>query len=346
LTEFDDPFPIDNKTPLFAHECAGMYEDDEVPSGHESPKHDLMRDYDPEKMDLNDPTLERFPSNREDIIDTVRKLEGGLNEDQASFEGVPPSPVVGPSGRRDSDVVGELLTAVPVSTSPVASRGSRRHDLQKSPFGSISSDWSSAVSLHSISEAEEADDHSPPVIFKPSHASKPWDHSARAANSDDDEGVSMKARSALLNSAKVPGEDVSPKTGPVDASGSKVSNISDTLPKLDTDGMAESENSRSHTPGADTPETVNDENPRIVINPSTIDVQDNTVAKSSAVDAGSSSQVTKRGPTGERVSTPSSNRSPRITGSKSNWFMAFLRVLFVDWIGGLIARLRGARRKM
>ena len=34
-------------------------------------------DIDQDNIDVNDPTLERFPSNREAIIDTVLKLETG-----------------------------------------------------------------------------------------------------------------------------------------------------------------------------------------------------------------------------------------------------------------------------
>jgi len=71
---------ISNQPPLFAHEALGMYDDasnDVVEDHHRDSKVLEDEDIDQDDIDVNDPTLERFPSNREDIIDTVRKLETG-----------------------------------------------------------------------------------------------------------------------------------------------------------------------------------------------------------------------------------------------------------------------------
>jgi hypothetical protein len=71
-----------NQPPLFAHEAVGMldpvsYGEDIVEDARCHSSHSEDKDIDLDSIDVNDPTLERFPSNREAIIDTVRKLETG-----------------------------------------------------------------------------------------------------------------------------------------------------------------------------------------------------------------------------------------------------------------------------
>jgi hypothetical protein len=188
-----------------------MPEEDQVSEVHEDqdddgynddePSPDYASEYDPDNIDLNDPTLERFPSNREEIIDVVRKLEGGLNEDQSDVEGlVPPSPIVGPSGPQNHDMLGDFLVSSPVVASPIiAGRGSRLLGLPgRSSLGSISSDRLSAASLGSISEAEEEetegdDELSVPIILTP----KPGKHQSKddvtSPTREDDEGIVMRS---------------------------------------------------------------------------------------------------------------------------------------------------------
>ncbi|KAB5570647.1 hypothetical protein GE09DRAFT_1218069 [Coniochaeta sp. 2T2.1] len=210
---FDDPSVPDNKAPLFAHECVGMelYEGDDPidpldeeqhsPEYEEDRRPSTVYDAD-EDIDLNDPTLEKFPSNREEIIDTVRKLEGGLNEDRSDVDGlIPLSPVVGPSGPQNHDLVGDFLVSSPAVASPIMPRGSgsgsRLLGLPRASLGSVSSDRSSALSLGSISEAEEAGNEdeavAPPILSTP----KPRQHplakeDPKSPTSDDDEGIVMK----------------------------------------------------------------------------------------------------------------------------------------------------------
>ncbi|KAK3302101.1 uncharacterized protein B0T15DRAFT_541953, partial [Chaetomium strumarium] len=144
---------------------------------------------DPDTIDPNDPTLERFPSNREEIIDTVRKLETGLEADQASFEGSPHSPVINPSRRGTEDITGDFLIAPPqVPSSPSTRRNSKR-----SPRGSFGS-ASGKLSLHSISEAEEpaAEEGSfrPAVVFSNPLKARP--EQLKLPAGDEDEGVAFR----------------------------------------------------------------------------------------------------------------------------------------------------------
>lgn len=193
--DHQDEYVADN-SPLFSHECVGMYEPDEAPGGDEEDESVLhateVQDFDPHKVDLNDPTLEHFPSARDDIIDTVRKLESGLPVDHASFNGKYPSPVVNPSRRGTEDITGDFSLAPPSTSSPPTQRPPK-----KSPRGSIGS-LNATASLHSISEdeepgeelAEEESTSRPTVVFSNPLKAKP--KYLRLPASDEDEGVALR----------------------------------------------------------------------------------------------------------------------------------------------------------
>lgn len=87
-----------DSAPLFAHECAGLYEDDEIPGADDigGPTKSNGQIHGHSREDFDDPTLEKFPSTKEEIISAVRKVETGLNEDHTSVSGVPPSPMFHP----------------------------------------------------------------------------------------------------------------------------------------------------------------------------------------------------------------------------------------------------------
>lgn len=198
--ESDDFVQDQITTPLFAHECVGMHQIGGDTERHGSRDHDddTSADYcDSYTIDPNDPTLERFPSNWEEIADTVRKLEGGLNEDHATIDGKPLSPVVSPVAPRrlSCDPAADLVSS-PVTVSPVAQRKSRHLEVPRSPHGSVSSDRSSALSLHSIPEAAEAgieeEDEAYPAILEWDAARVPRADAARSCSSEESEGVVMK----------------------------------------------------------------------------------------------------------------------------------------------------------
>jgi hypothetical protein len=193
----DEEGYIADKSPLFAHECVGMYEPQEEAVEDEEDEGGLhateTQDFDPNKVDLNDPTLERFPSARDDIMDAVRKLESGLPTDHASVDGKYCSPVINPSRRGTEDITGDFSLGPPPAPSPPTQRAPK-----KSPRGSIGS-ANATASLHSISESEEpseepaAEEESPfrpavvfsnPLKAKPKHLNLP--------TSDEDEGVALR----------------------------------------------------------------------------------------------------------------------------------------------------------
>lgn len=185
------------RAPLFAHECAGIYEDDVHDPDHpvdERTHHHPAggRDYDPDLYDLNDPTLERFPSNRDEIMDTVRKMESGLGADQTSVEGVPPSPIVG-SIPKNENFPEDSSTSPP--SSPIAPRSNKRLRVQRLSQGSTS-DKSSIVSLTSIAEGEEHREihgkERPAVVMRKYPSDNLKSANLKDLDSEEDEAVVMK----------------------------------------------------------------------------------------------------------------------------------------------------------
>ncbi|UKZ80696.1 hypothetical protein TrVFT333_008459 [Trichoderma virens FT-333] len=140
----------DLKTPLFAHECFGAYEFVDDALDHDALDDSKIRrdsrqglaEYDIDDADINDPTLEQFPSDKSSIFNTLRKIQSSLSEDQAIIDDPQPSPRL--DGRRSSvDSDDSVLSAG--SLSPVTAR--RRENRMSS-----SGRNRSLVSLGSIAE--------------------------------------------------------------------------------------------------------------------------------------------------------------------------------------------------
>ena len=324
-------------------------------------------DSDMNGIDLDDPTLEPFPSNREDIINEVRKIETGLDEDQALFEGAPLSPVIGPASRRATeDPVSDLLLS-PIPVSPVLPRVVRRSETSKSPRSSAISAHSSTASLQAIAESEEVNELGPrssPVVFwsTPKMPSSP-----EPPSSDEKEGVVVKEN---VKTGKTEGEDTglptpnatpSPDQSAPQTPPRKTHNDDKTTTKDANDDL----NEPAQKVGTASTNVNQNESPRIVIETAE---QVETAAKkpdrqesasgsngflegssaSGAVLGIDSGQLRKRvvededdDATSETGLLPASRPPER----RGNWFTAFFRLIFVDWIGGFISKLCGGRRK-
>ena len=384
--------------------------------------HRHTRDYDPDDLDLNDPTLERFPSNREEIFDTVRRIETGLNEDRASFEGLPPSPIFG-TGRRSSDGSGDRVSLSP-SASPTVPRAGGRLDIPRGSQGYETPERSaSMVSLQSIVEEtavdDEEDEH--PLVLRPSPLAKSKPTLEPPA-SDDDEGVEFGETKKSPKSGDVspsgyltpdraaspapPDSPIEPAPNtalpiPVTESGDE-----DTVRSLEENGSTEvlKENIKAESPSivvhqAEPPEMKNGN----ILSPfqgpsgtsgtsnhddasaptSKADQEPHAAERShddgmeeaegkqsrtrsregghgtgttSGADAATTSgrdttvtgSLTKRqaSESAERATTPTSVHSTGMDAAKrGTWFQAFFRLVFVEWIGGLINRLWGGFRK-
>lgn len=311
LTDQDEY--IADKSPLFAHECAGLYESDQeaMPADIETRDHaeaaEPMEDADSSKVDLDDPTLERFPSGLDDIMDTVRRLETGLQMDE-SFDAGSPSSVFNPSRRGTEDITGDFVLTAPSSSSPVASRGSKGKDVPRSPRASLSGPASG--SLHSIEEAEEPTGEEeaglpPAVVF--SNPMKPKPKHLKLPSSFEDEGVSLP-------------DGVSPRT--VKPEHRRIVMPEGSPPPEDAGKSGDTESARQPIGGLAT-------------------------ASSIAVEsAGDSEQLRRRGAQEDPPKPPDSVHLTGLQARKGGgWIRAFLRLLFVDLIGGLFRRLTGGKRK-
>jgi hypothetical protein len=93
---FDSPdtgTPQNERAPLFAHEAVEPYQGNPQECSHEDES--AVTD-DSEDIDINDPTIEKFPRDRPSILQQVRSAETRLGEDETRFECSPASPVLTP----------------------------------------------------------------------------------------------------------------------------------------------------------------------------------------------------------------------------------------------------------
>jgi ATP-dependent RNA helicase MRH4 len=199
------------KMPLFAHECLGAYdfgddaEYDSSMNANSSPKQTskvkTMRDKTAE-LDVNDPTLESFPSDRGSILGTIRSIQTHLGEDQTHLDDIPSSPRVISSRRTSLDSNDDLCLS-PASFSPTITR--RRDSRPSHSFGRTRS----AVSLGSIEEEPKPSPNKqskgPPIVSLPNPNSKDKVFGQKSPPSEEDEAVVMKT-SEVKPSAKTSGE--------------------------------------------------------------------------------------------------------------------------------------------
>ncbi|KAM0559582.1 hypothetical protein ACHAPJ_004106 [Fusarium lateritium] len=196
----------DLKAPLFAHECLGAYgfgddeDHDAAPIAGDSPgrhsiaksKHDKVAD-----IDVNDPTLEKFPSERGSILDAIRTIQTHLGEDHTHLDDIPSSPRVVSSRRTSLDSNDDMCLS-PASLSPTATRR-RESRPSYSGFGRSRS----AVSLGSIEEepkpSPDKQPQGPPVVSLPNPNSVSKTVGLKSPPSEEDEAVVMKTSEVKPN---------------------------------------------------------------------------------------------------------------------------------------------------
>ncbi|KAL0931821.1 uncharacterized protein CTRU02_212774 [Colletotrichum truncatum] len=332
--DFDKDLTDDGPPPLFTHEALGPYEPPDDEDDIDETDHHGTVDYDVDKYDLNDPALERLPSNRDGIMEAVRKVETGRNEDQTCFHGAPLSPVV--NSRRASIEPQEDVLLSPGLPSPGYSKNL---ELPRKSHGSMASDRS-LVSLGSIAEEEGRDTPSADVADRedagpvrvPSPAVRPTPNIYTFPASDEDEGVVLKGSTSKSKKSAESSRSDSP-----DINGNTNGKLSGNI------------SPKTQVPKPDSP-SINVQAPEEAGEPSSSDATTPGVtaseASTSGRDAGHKGQLKKRGgsSSADRPGTPSSIHS--VADRKGGWLHAFFRVLFVDWIGGLFSRLFGSKRKV
>ncbi|KAJ6446396.1 curved DNA-binding protein [Purpureocillium lavendulum] len=176
------------QTPLFAHECFGAYEfvddgldhhevSDKVPKSMDQRL--SLSDYEADSVDPGDPTVERFPSDRSSVMDTLRKIQSCTDEHRLHLEDL--------ASRRTSVDSSDGSTSLG-SLSPTSTRR-RENRLSHSSFGHTKS----ALSLGSIAEEPKPGENG---ADKSQHARQRMGlavyDSAITPPTDDDEPLTMK----------------------------------------------------------------------------------------------------------------------------------------------------------
>lgn len=339
--------PPEDKVPLFAHECIQP-----PPEGFESPIQPRpevvksMPSIDETAIDYDDPLLEEFPSERHAILQRVRTSQTRLPEDQTSFDGIPPSPVVG------------------------ANYHAERMELPSpSPnIAALSQDRS--PSLNSIPEAGEDGYREDLLSSLPEGTTLTLNngepHLSQGSSEDEEVPVKVAARKPSIDVQEVP--ESPPLLEPEAAQTMTTSDH----PNLDGSYMEPEpvklpvtpfvlDNSKQIGEQVEVAKEVvsPEEGPQITVQPATPGSSLKTTvtdpfnkpidtAKATAIEEENGrSQLTSRKPivpSTERPITPTSIRSAGKDAKSRNFLKAFWRVVFVEWIGGFIMRLCGGDR--
>ncbi|KAL3419159.1 PT repeat family protein [Phlyctema vagabunda] len=345
--------PWEERAPLFEHECmgtqSGQYRQASYQPNalHQTTSHEeAIRE---DEIDFNDPTLEEFPHDRQSILDRVRTMETRMDEDETKFDDSPLSPAVS------------------------ANRSPDRNLSSPSP-GLLAVDQHQSPSLQSIAE-ENSEQPEENLVRLPSAADLHQSNghtSSEEVGTTEDNSARVKRGDAPSAETRSEADDISAKRGrkssaispEEDSQGStEAAPDSEILPELTKNGSPQEakpinkgEPKITDTVGESS--ASDDQGPSIILQPATpssssINVTTESLkkstdqAKSSAVDTDDRSShlvSRKQQPSAhERSLTPSSARSDHDKKSR-NILIAFWRVVFVDWVGGIITRLCGGRR--
>lgn len=417
----NEPEPV----PLFAHECAGLYEDDEIPGADETSlsrsTNGRLRTQD--DNDFDDPTLERFPSTRDEIISTVRNVGTGLNEDRTSIPGLPPSPLFhstdtgaasssGDLDDRDLSSIHKKPLNLQVPTSPGQKHAGER-SMSASSLGSIAegaegeeekpdvadtapvveqvATAESAIDIAKKTEGEASISGSKPslqpLVTVPSPSVQAENgHLSPASNEDEavvlknakgkgegtETGYLTPERAATPKpeepgSPREPPPNTSPpvaeqEIGPEPATEAAAPLAAPKSPRIlisepndsDQEGNPISDPVLDPSSNDHDAATKNHSEPEEFVsstsNTNGLDSRPDAAASSTAVEGGQGGSLKKRSggyksPT-DRAETPNSiTEASRDAAKSGNWFSAFFRLIFVDFVGGIVSRLCGGRRK-
>jgi hypothetical protein len=395
-------------------ECAGLYEDDEIPGVPEDEQAKILNGetHNKDKEDFSDPTLERFPSSKSEILAAVRKVETGLNANQTLNEGVPPSPLFRTRTRSSGDEQAEHQSP---ESSPVSAKGSQHLSLPVAhPQENLSERSLSVVSLGSIAEDDEADAPraeeiapiveqaetaeeaikvakdaegdialdpataaSRPVVTVPSPSVKN-NNDLISPVSDEDEAVVMKddkgenkgaedGQTGYLTPERAATPQPEEPRSLSEPAPNTASPVGGAVPVADPEHttmpapsspkivVSKAEDIEPRQVLAEAPESNGNGHKDIQTPPpgpgqEEAGSQSEPAATSSALEDNQPSSLKKRSApqsgSRDRSGTPAPISDNDWEAAKNgNWFSAFFRWIFVDWVGGFVSRLCGSRRK-
>ena len=160
----DKAVPSHHACPMFSHECVIVPGedaiDDDVPITppdvfptrrfSDRKSHEYAQDPD---IDVDNPLLERFPSDSAAIFATIRRLSSSVDEDRAFPQGIAPSSIMDPSkpSPADGPLESQSLTVPQASQHPHGEQQSHGERRKRS----ISVSGGSVSSLNAITEDED-----------------------------------------------------------------------------------------------------------------------------------------------------------------------------------------------
>ncbi|KAG4025252.1 hypothetical protein MFRU_062g00050 [Monilinia fructicola] len=343
--DLDIETPAEERAPLFAHECGGPptaedraeYERAQSRSSIPGP---MFREFDP-----NDPSLEPFPSNFNQILEHVRRLENQLSEDQTDVEGNP--------------------------LSPVATNGNRHAEVADFPTPSLQplEHESSPSLLPIVEENAEGEPESELTALPPSMeksqsdgnlSDESKDFGGQATGADDAEISERASQDSISQLPSIRAPRSSSPRRPAMKLAENPSKLHPVLPTLPPTPFVENKSLNLEGSAQGSPNAEEGRNsPTITVQPATPAASVNTEATDSvprenaakttsfAEESGDSQLRARKQPASnvpDRSITPSSMRSAGNDAKSRNFLRAFFQVVFVDWIGGLIRKLCGGGR--
>ncbi|RYP92688.1 hypothetical protein DL770_001201 [Monosporascus sp. CRB-9-2] len=348
--------PSQQGCPMFSHECVAAPDEDEAydeaqvappddDKQHELPdtkQHDYAQDPD---IDLDAPTIEKFPSDSASIMAAIRRLSTSVDQDRALPQGIAPSTVMDSSRPASADELpDDQSLAVPRPGQPP--HGEQQSRTERRKKSSLTASRDSVSSLNSIAEADDerpsddedsaigtADDNVARIVEHPGRAVKSVPKGeALASSDDDDEGIAMctvaKKRTSegdLDGSDLVSPEPISPRRLVLSHIAEPVQS-STPVPQEDPVDLAETVN-----PSALPVNHARAGSPHIVV---TSTEEDNKGDPAGLVDQND----LQKGNADRPISRTAMNPLQEVS-TNQGWLRAFFRVLLVDWIGNFLSRL-------
>lgn len=347
--------PWEDRAPRFAHECVCRPEAGEQqaqPSAQHERSPAARSSEEESSIDLNDPSIEDFPCDRELILQRVRTSATRLSEDETVWEALSTNPAVAANHQAERSegssspdrVVGEVRTP---------------------SLGSIPEDYGAEENLSAISPHSPERSGSERVIdgkyeALPAHEEqKEQETEAYEPNSAAHQPASELTHDTVLQ--RTPMLDMQSITseasgkGPdaqgvqiMDGAGTETGSSQPLLTKaasyqisLDGEGY-EDLLLPGQWPVTESQASTSNSGLRARISRS---VPEGTTG--SGIDSSNASHLMTResgSPKPERPFTPTSARSSNVLTKSRAMLRNFLRMIFVDWIGGVIRRLCGRRR--
>ncbi|RYP47805.1 hypothetical protein DL768_006214 [Monosporascus sp. mg162] len=348
--------PSQQGCPMFSHECVGAPDEDEAydeaqaappdtDKQHElsdTKQHDYAQDPD---IDLDDPTIEKFPSDSASIMAAIRRLSTSVDQDRTLPQGIAPSTVMDSSRPASADgLPDDQSLAVPRPGQPP--HGEQQSRTERRKKSSLTASRDSVSSLNSIAEADDerpGDDVDNAIDTADNDVTRIVEHPGRAVKSvpkgevfassdDDDEGIAMcTVAKKRTPEGGLDGSDlVSPE--PIGHPRLVLSHIAEPVesstpvPQEDPVDLAETVN-----PSALAVNHARAVSPHIVV---TSTEEDNKGDSAGLVDQNNLQKGNADRPSSRTPMNPLQEVS-----TNQGWLRAFFRVLLVDWIGNFLSRL-------